>query len=95
MVRILAALALVAVMVAVGASAVHAQQPQTQPQAQNEFVPVKDLPSQDQLPAAPLVAVAYAFVWVVLVVYVWSISRRVGKVQSELTELRNRTARRA
>jgi CcmD family protein len=66
-----------------------------QPQAaQNEFVPVKDLPRQEQLPAAPLVMGAYAFVWVALVVYVWSLWRRVKAVQSELNELRRQVGAR-
>jgi CcmD family protein len=68
---------------------------QQQPQSgQGEFVPVKDLPHQEQLPAAPLVMGAYAFVWVVLLVYVWSLWRRVGALQRELTDLRKRTAAR-
>ncbi len=68
------------------------QQPQPAPQ-QNEFVPVKDLPQQEQLPAAPLVMGAYAFVWVALLVYVWALWRRVGKVQAELADLRRRADR--
>ncbi len=88
------ALVLILAFAGVSAPAVAAQQPQTPP-GQNEFVPVKDLPQQEQLPAAPLLAAAYAFVWVVLVVYVWSLSRRMGKVQAEITDLRKRTARRA
>ncbi len=70
-----------------------AQQPQAPP-GQNEFVPVKDLPKQEDLPAAPLVMGAYAFVWVVLIVYVWSLSRRLTKVQSEMADLRRRTVTR-
>ena len=66
-----------------------------QPQpAQNEFVPLKNLPQQEQLPAAPLLMGAYAFVWVALIVYVWSLWRRVGRVQEELTELRRQVAAR-
>ena len=67
---------------------------QPQPQAQNEFLPVKDLPQHEQLPAAPLVMGAYAFVWVALVVYVWSLWRRVGSVQAELNELRRQVGSR-
>jgi CcmD family protein len=71
------------------------QQSGAQPQAaQNEFVPLKDLPKQEQLPAAPLVMGAYAVVWLALLVYVWSLWRRVGSVQAELTELRRRVAAR-
>lgn len=69
-----------------------AQQPQTPP-GQNEFVPVKELPQQEQMPAPPLVMVAYAFVWVALIVYVWSLSRRVNRVQGEIADLRKRAAR--
>ncbi len=72
-----------------------ATQSAARPQAQNEFLPLKDLPKQEQLPAAPLVMGAYAFVWVALLVYVWSLWRRVGAVQRELTDLRRRTERRA
>ncbi len=69
---------------------------QQQPAQQNEFVPVKELPAQqEQLPAAPLVMAAYAFVWVALLVYVWTVWRRVGAVQRELADLRRRTERRA
>jgi CcmD family protein len=62
---------------------------------QNEFVPLKDLVQREQLPAAPLVMGAYAFVWVALLVYVWSLWRRVGAVQRELTDLRRRVERKA
>ncbi len=79
---------------AVTGAALAAQQ-QPQPSQQNEFVPVKDLPQQEQLPAAPLVMAAYAFVWVALLVYVWSVWRRVGAVQRELSDLRRRTERKA
>lgn len=84
----------VALIVGMSAAPLVAQQ---QPQAaqQNEFVPLKDLPQQEQLPAAPLVMAVYAFVWVALLVYVWSLWRRVGAVQRELTDLRRRAERKA
>jgi CcmD family protein len=59
---------------------------------QSEFVPVKDLPQAEQLPAGRLVIAAYAFVWVALLVYVWSLWRRVGKVQQDLEALDRRIA---
>ncbi len=75
-----------------------AQQPPQQPQApagQGDFVPVKDLgPATESFPAAPLVIGAYAFVWVVLIVYLWSIWRRVGKVQADLANLERTIAER-
>jgi CcmD family protein len=57
--------------------------------AQDQFVPVKpgDL-NQEQLPATPLVFTAYAFVWVVLVIYVLTLWRRLGRVERELVEVR-------
>jgi CcmD family protein len=53
----------------------------------DEFVPVGDLPVQEQLPAAPLLIAAYAFVWVALLVYVFMLWRRLSQVQRELQDL--------
>ena len=64
------------------------QPPQGDPQ--EEFVPVKDLPQQEQLPAAPLLISAYAFVWVALLVYVWTVWRRLLKVEREMRDLSGR-----
>ena len=64
-----------------------AQQPQPQPQQQEEFVPLSQLPAQDQLPAAPLLVTAYAFVWIVLFVYLTSVARRLSRVQREVERL--------
>ena len=57
---------------------------------QDEFVPIDSLPPSDQLPAAPLLMAAYAFVWVVLLVYLWSIWQRMRKVERELAALGRR-----
>ena len=65
------------------------------PAAQSEFVPVKDLPAADQLPAAPLLIAAYAFVWLALMVYLWSIWRRLGAVDADLRKLGQRSSRRS
>ena len=67
----------------------------SQPPAQGEFVPVNQLPPGDQLPAAPLLIAAYAFVWVALMIYLWSIWRRLGKVETELQALEHRSAPRS
>jgi|OpeIllAssembly_1097287.scaffolds.fasta_scaffold405144_2 CcmD family protein len=56
----------------------------------DQFVPMKSLPQEDQLPAAPLLVAAYAFVWVALLVYVWSIWRRLTKVEREIQQLSSR-----
>jgi CcmD family protein len=55
-----------------------------QPEQQNEFIPIDQLPPQDQLPAAPLLIAAYAIVMLALFVYVVSVARRLGSVQREL-----------
>ena len=60
--------------------------------AQEGFVPIDQLPPQEQLPAAPLLITAYAFVWVLLMVYLWSIAKRLGKVESEIQTLQRRSA---
>ena len=61
------------------------------PAAQDEFVPVDRLPSQEELPAAPLVMTAYAAAWLVLFGYVVSIWRRLARVEREMRAL-GRTA---
>ena len=52
--------------------------PQPPPQQQEEFVPIDELPPQDQLPAAPLLVAAYSFVVLALFAYVVSVARRLG-----------------
>jgi hypothetical protein len=58
-----------------------------QPPRQDEFVPVSELPPTEQMPAAPLLIGAYAFVLVALFVYVLSIAKRVGAVRQEVARL--------
>lgn len=56
-----------------------------------DFVPVTSLPPQaEQLPAAPLVIGAYAFVWVALLAYVWMLWTRMRKLERELADLQRR-----
>ncbi len=64
------------------------QQP---PSAQDGFVPASTLPPTDQLPAAPLLIVAYAFVWLAVFFYVWTIWRRLNKVEAEMQALERRS----
>jgi len=54
---------------------------------QSEFVPVKEVPASEQLPSAPLVITAYAFVWLAFAVYAWTMWRKLGKVEQELGAL--------
>jgi CcmD family protein len=60
---------------------------QPSPQQQSEFVPISQLPPQDQLPAAPLLISAYVVVWVALFGYLFSVARRLGVVQRDVERL--------
>lgn len=97
-------MAVVAVWLLCGSAAGLLAQPASQPpdpsasagqaaqNPQDQFVPVKSLPQpqSEQLPAPALVMVAYAFVWAVLLVYVWSVWRRLLKVEKEIHSLAER-----
>lgn len=63
------------------------------PAGQSEFVPVDSVPLSDQLPAAPLLITAYAFVWVAVMVYLWTIWRRLTTVETEMRALAGKTSR--
>jgi CcmD family protein len=67
-----------------------AQQPAPPAAAQGEFVPLSSIPQAEQLPAAPLLIAAYAFVWVALMAYVWSLWKRMAKLERELADLQRR-----
>jgi hypothetical protein len=63
-------------------------QGQPQPgQGLSGFVPIDQLPPSDQLPAAPYLIAAYLFVWLATIFSVWSVWRRMDKVQSEIRTL--------
>ena len=55
--------------------------------AQSEFKPVTEIPASEQMPSAPLVIAAYAFVWLAFMFYVWTMWRKLGKVEQELRTL--------
>ena len=61
--------------------------PSQQPQQQTEYVPIDQLPPQEQLAAAPLLIGAYSFVVVVLFAYVLSVSRRLTSVHRDVARL--------
>ena len=69
----------------IGPAIVHAQ-----PQPPKDFVSVDETLPGEQIPALPLIAGAYGFIWVVLLGYVWSIGRRLQKVEGELADLESR-----
>ena len=58
--------------------------------AQEGFVPIDQLPTTEQLPAAPLLIGAYAFAWVAILLYVWSVWRRLDRVERELRDVSRR-----
>jgi CcmD family protein len=68
-----------------------AAQPATPPPpaATDGFVPVTDLPPAEQLPAAPLLLGAYAFIWIAVLVYVALLWRRLAVVQKDLDALKH------
>lgn len=60
------------------------------PQPPPGFEPLSEVPASEQIPAFTLLAVAYSFVWIVLIVYVWSVRKRLQKVEQELADLERR-----
>jgi CcmD family protein len=73
---------------AMATGALHA----SQPPAKDGFVPVEQLGNQEQLPATPLVAAAYGVAWGAILVYVWTIWRRLARVEREIAEVSRRIA---
>ena len=57
------------------------------------FTPVDKLPPSDQLPAAPLLIAAYAFVWLAVLFYVWTVARRLTKVEADMQSLEQRQSK--
>jgi CcmD family protein len=64
-----------------------ARQAQQPPQQQEEFIPIDQLPPEEQLPAAPLLIGAYAFVLLMLFGYMFIMSRRLAVIQREVDRL--------
>jgi type VI protein secretion system component VasF len=71
----------------VGAS-VWAQQPPNS--GLDGFVPAQSLPQTEQIPAAPLLLSSYAFFLVLMIFYLWTIWRRINKVEQEMHDLERR-----
>jgi CcmD family protein len=63
------------------------------PPGQGEFLPIDQLPPSEQLPAAPLLITAYAFVWIAVFFYVWTVWRRLNKVEAEMRVFEKRQHR--
>jgi hypothetical protein len=60
------------------------------PQQTEGFVPVDQLPGQEELPATPLVAGAYGVAWAAVLIYLFTIWRRIGAVEREMAEVARR-----
>lgn len=60
--------------------------------AQDEFVPMDEIPAEEQLPAAPLLVTAYAAVWAIAIGYLWTIGRRLGALEREIMDISRRVA---
>ena len=60
-------------------------------EAQGEFQPVKPGELQtENIPAAPLIFAAYATVWVLLLLYVFALWRKIQRVERELAEVNSK-----
>jgi hypothetical protein len=57
---------------------------------QDGFVQVTGAPAGEQIPAAPLVISSYAFFLVLLFIYLWTIWRRIGRVEADMRSLERR-----
>jgi CcmD family protein len=56
---------------------------------QSEFIPGSQLPTE-VLPATPFVFIAYAFVWVALIGYLFGLWRKLTRVERELAQVTSR-----
>lgn len=88
--RVFGRILLAALMIGGAAAApeVVAQQPPDA--AQEEFVPIDELPPEEKLPAAPFLIAAYSAAWIIVAVYLWSIWRRLQRVERELADVSRR-----
>lgn len=59
--------------------------------AQEAAAPVGQV--RESIPAAPFLAAAYAFMWVAVLIYVALVARRLGRVQSDIDDLRRKIDR--
>ena len=86
--RVLVILLIAAGSVAGTADLVARQQPPRA--AQDEFVPIDQLPQDEKLPAARLLITAYSVAWIAVAGYLWSIWQRLGRVEREMAEVSRR-----
>lgn len=87
MTRFLRIWAIVALVVVAAPLAASAQTPRQPPMQQDEFVPIDQLPPEEQMPAAPMVVAAYVFIWVAFLAYVFTLVSRMKKLERDLHRL--------
>jgi CcmD family protein len=61
--------------------------------AGGDFVPVSELPDArraEQMPAAPMLIAAYVVVWLAVLLYVWSLWRKLAVVEREVADVARR-----
>lgn len=73
---------------AISVASLLAQPPQSP--ARDQYVPIDQLPPNEQMPSAPFVVAAYSLVWIIAMLYLWSIWRRIGKVEADMQVLARR-----
>ena len=56
--------------------------------AQDEYVPIDQLPENEKLPAAPFLIAAYAVAWGAVLIYLLMLWRRLGRVEADLRDAR-------
>ena len=66
---------------------------ETPSQAQEGFVPATSI-TTESLPATPLLYSAYGAVWVVLILYVFVLARRLTRVERDLRDVSARITKR-
>ena len=83
-------LVLVLALAVLSSSSLESVRAQEQPPAIEEFVPFEGVPEIDQIPAARVLIAAYGVVWILAFGYLWSIWRRLSKVERDLSTLSRR-----
>ena len=61
-------------------------------QGASDFVPVDQLAKQESVPGGTLLIAAYAFAWVAVTVYLWTLWRRAQRIERELGDVSARLA---
>ena len=88
--RWIAFFALLLLLCASASASAQTQPPPQPPAATDGFVPMSAAAPREVLPATPLVFYAYSFVWLALIVYVFSIWRRMARVEQDLADVQHR-----